>query len=386
MLGRVAIIGAGISGLTTGCAFRQKGVTVDIFERSESINEFGAGITLSRNATTLLDELGLLDSISAKGFSPMGSCIRNYKSAKVISSISLDDNFITIDRRDLVQQLADSFQELGGKIFLNNKIESIDSSKGILNPSANNEMEYDLILICDGINSSLRNRFFDQQLPKFTGFVAWRGMTNVDKLPQYEGNLKANVYYGPGAHFVHYPTGSDNKVNFIAIERSKIWSEESWKIEGDKSDLIKSLEGWNEELVSMVESTEKLYKWGIFERPLPRRLFSGRCVLLGDAAHPMVPFLGQGGCMAIEDAFCLSYLITKIDDTNEGLVMYDKLRNSRSKWIQRRSKLQGAFNHISNPFLVPIRNLIVKISMRRSVERIHSYDLISELPLKLDHS
>ena len=82
MLGRVAIIGAGISGLTTGCAFRQKGVTVDIFERSESINEFGAGITLSRNATSLLDELGLLDSISAKGFSPMGSCIRNYKSAK----------------------------------------------------------------------------------------------------------------------------------------------------------------------------------------------------------------------------------------------------------------------------------------------------------------
>ena len=90
--------------------------------------------------------------------------------------------------------------------------------------------------------------------------------------------------------------------------------------------------------------------------------------------------------MAIEDAFCLSYLITKIDDTNEALVMYDKLRNSRSKWIQRRSKLQGVFNHISNPFLVPIRDLIAKFSMRTSVERIHSYDLISELPLKLDHS
>ena len=150
--------------------------------------------------------------------------------------------------------------------------------------------------------------------------------------------------------------------------------------------MIKSFEGWNQELVSMVESTEKLYKWGIFERPLPRKLFSEKCVLLGDAAHPMVPFLGQGGCMAIEDAFCLSYLITKIDDTNEALVMYDKLRNSRSKWIQRRSKLQGVFNHISNPFLVPIRDLIAKFSMRRSVERIHSYDLISDLPLKLDHS
>jgi len=385
VLRRVAIIGAGISGLTAGCAFRQKGITVDIFERSGSIYEFGAGISLSRNATLLLGELGLFDSISARGFSPMGSFIRDYKSAKVISSISLDENFITIDRRDLVQQLANSFQELGGNIFLNNKIESIDPSKGILNSSANNEMEYDLILICDGINSSFRSRFFDQYTPRFTGFVAWRGMTTVNKLPQHEGSLKANVYYGPGAHFVHYPTGLDNKVNFIAIERSKIWSEESWKIEGDKSELIKSLEEWDQELVSMVESTDKLYKWGIFERPLPRRLFSKKCVLLGDAAHPMVPFLGQGGCMAIEDAYCLSSLMFKLEDTYEALVMYDKLRNRRSKWIQRRSRLQGMFNHISNPFLVPIRNLIVKFSMRRSVERIHSYDLISELPLELDH-
>ena len=105
---------------------------------------------------------------------------------------------------------------------------------------------------------------------------------------------------------------------------------------------------------------------------------------MGDAAHPMVPFLGQGGCLAIEDAYCLSSLIKKIKDLDQMVNVYDQMRNKRGRWIQKRSRLQGLFNHVSNPVLTPVRNIITKISMRSSVTKIHSYDLNEELSLKIN--
>ena len=204
-------------------------------------------------------------------------------------------------------------------------------------------------------------------------------MNTIENLTKYEGSDKVNVYYGPGGHCVHYPTGRDNLINFIAIEHNKIWSEESWKIEGSKSEFLNCFEGWNEDLLSMFSSAQEVYKWGIFERPLPKTLYRDKCVLLGDAAHPMVPFLGQGGCLAIEDAYCLMSLLMEEKDINVVLGQYDKLRNRRGSWIQKRSKFQGIFNHVSNPSLAMIRNFITKLIMNKSVNRLHSYDLIQEI-------
>ena len=383
MLKRVGIIGAGISGLTSGYALREQGLEVDLYERSGSINEFGAGITLSKNATSLLRDLALFDSIAANGVFPGKSYIRDYKNCDVINSMELDDNFLTVDRRDLVDQIAHRFQCIKGNIHFNREITSICPSTGSMSFSNHRDESYDLILVCDGIRSSLRDSHFGVQKPKFTNYIAWRGMTKKENLPQFDDSEKVNVYYGPGSHWVHYPTGRDGMINFVAIERNPNWSEESWKVEGDKHSFLKSFKGWNEDLISMANSSEKLYRWGVFERPLPKSLFNGKAVLMGDAAHPMVPFLGQGGCLAIEDAYCLSSLIRKIEDLNQILGVFDQMRNKRSRWIQKRSRLQGVFNHISNPILTPMRNIIAKVSMRSSVTKIHSYDLNEELFIKL---
>ena len=379
MLSNVAVIGAGVSGLTAAYALKKIGIEVDVFERSESIKEFGAGITLSKNATILLEDIGLMDSLSSKGCHPMGSYIRDYKKAKVIKSKRLDKNFITLDRRDLVATLATRLEDIGGSIYFDSEIKSIDPTAGEISISNHEKKSYDLILICDGIKSSLRGSYFDNQQPQFTNYVAWRGMTTIENLPKYEGSDKVNVYYGPGGHCVHYPTGRDNLINFIAIEHNKIWSEESWKIEGSKSEFLNCFEGWNEDLLSMFSSAQEVYKWGIFERSLPKTLYRDKCVLLGDAAHPMVPFLGQGGCLAIEDAYCLMSLLMEEKDINVVLGQYDKLRNRRGSWIQKRSKFQGIFNHVSNPSLAMIRNFITKLIMNNSVNRLHSYDLIKEI-------
>ena len=379
MLNNVAVIGAGVSGLTAGYALRKIGIEVDIFERSESIKEFGAGITLSQNATILLQDIGLMDSLSSKGHYPMGSYIRDYKKAKVIKSKIFDKNFITLDRRDLVATLTTRLEETGGSISFDSEIKSIDPIAGEILISNQEKRTYDLILICDGIKSSLRELYFDNQKPQFTNYVAWRGMTSIKNLPKFQGNDKVNVYYGPGGHCVHYPTGREDLVNFIAIEQNVTWSEESWKIEGSKTEFLNRFNGWNEDLISMFDSSQEVYKWGIFERPLPKKLYRSKCVLLGDAAHPMVPFLGQGGCLAIEDAYCLMFLLKGKEDLNLVLKKYDALRNGRSSWIQKRSKFQGMFNHVSNPLLATVRNFVTKIIMNSSVNKLHSYNLIKEL-------
>ena len=198
MLRNIAVVGAGVSGLTAGYALKKIGLEVEIFERSQSIEEFGAGITLSKNATLLLQDLELMEVLSSKGYCPMGSFIRDYRKAKVIKSKKLDKNFITLDRRDLVSTLSHRFEELGGSIILDSEIEAVDPISGEISISTHKRKTYDLILICDGIKSSLRELYFDDQKPQFTKYVAWRGMISLEDLPKFEGNDKVNVYYGPG--------------------------------------------------------------------------------------------------------------------------------------------------------------------------------------------
>ena len=378
MITSVAVIGAGISGLTAGYAIRKKGIAVDVYERSHSISEFGAGITLSKNATSLLENIGLLSEIAKKAYHPMKSYVREYKSAREIASVELDESFISLDRRDLIDTLAMSFKSAGGNLILNQEINNVNASTGDVSIEDRTK-NYDLILICDGIKSALRLQIYDNLEPKFTGYVAWRGMVRADELPKFQGSNKANVYYGPGGHIVHYPTGRDDYINFVAIESKSSWQEESWRTEGEARDLLSKFANWNEGLVHMMASANKVYKWGIFQRSLPQKLYMERSVLLGDAAHPMVPFLGQGACMAIEDGYALAEIIEDCDDITLALEDFNELRKNRSNWIQKRSLLQGRFNHVSAPSIMSLRNLITKAVLKRSVSGLHSYELDREL-------
>ena len=147
MLRNIAVIGAGVSGLTAGYALKKIGLEVEIFERSQSIDAFGAGITLSKNATLLLQDLDLMEVLSSKGHYPLGSFIRDYKKAKVIKFKTLDKNFITLDRRDLVLALSNGFEELGGSIILDSEVEAVDPARGEISISTYKSKTYDLILI-----------------------------------------------------------------------------------------------------------------------------------------------------------------------------------------------------------------------------------------------
>ena len=378
MIENVSIIGAGISGLTAGCALRQFGIETDIYEQSESITEFGAGITLSRNATSLLNKLNVLEELASLSYIPKKSYIRDYKTGKKITGMDFS-GFIASDRRDVVKVLSKKYLELGGNLHLSHKVEQIEIEEGRVTFSNNSKVEADLILACDGIRSTLRESYFDDSKPRFTNFVAWRGMSDINKLPEFEGNDQVNLYQGPGSHAVHYPIGHEGKVNFVAIQTSETWEEESWRAEGDHQYFLEVFKEWNSNLLDIFAASEKVFRWGVFDRQQPSFLYKGNTVLLGDAAHPMVPFLGQGGCISIEDSYTLALLVKELDgDTEKVFKHYQDLRFKRGISMQKRSNFQGKYNHVANPALVKVRNLATKLFLNSTVENIHSYDAHEE--------
>ena len=380
MIHSVAIIGAGISGLTAGCALRKYGFEVDIFERSDSITEFGAGITLSRNATSLLRKIDLYDELERSSYKPQGAFIRHYKTAKDIAYVDFTKDFLTANRRDVVRIFSERFIDMGGRLHLSQDIESLDVESGQFFSSGKDSYSADLVLACDGIKSTIRDGEFDVSEPTFTNYIAWRGVVDKSNFPQFSGNDQVNIYHGPGGHVVHYPIGNENKINFVAIETGENWEEESWKKEGNKKDLLHAFDDWNITIKEVFSSVNSVYKWGIFERRVPKKITKGRVILLGDAAHPMVPFLGQGGCLAIEDAFTLAYLVNHLKgDLDKIKDSYQKLRRSRGSLIQQRSNFQGKFNHLSNPLLMGLRNRVVKLFVKPNIENIHSYDALKEI-------
>tara|TARA_B100000700_G_scaffold35222_1_gene34148 strand:+ start:3944 stop:5104 length:1161 start_codon:yes stop_codon:yes gene_type:complete len=380
MIQSVAIIGAGISGLTAGCALRNYGLEVDIFERSDSISEYGAGITLSRNATSLLRHLDLYDELENYSYKPKGSYIRHYKSAKNIAYLDFTLDFLAADRRDVVKIFSERFVGMGGHLHLSQTIESTDPERGKLFVSGGGVHSADLILACDGIKSIIREKEFDSTEPRFTNCIAWRGVVDGSNFPKFTGDDQVNIYHGPGGHVVHYPIGHEDKINFVAIETKQTWEEESWKKEGNKRNLSIGFEGWNMNIQEIFKGANKVYKWGLFDRVVPAKISKGKAVLLGDAAHPMVPFLGQGGCLAIEDAFTLAFLVNRFkDDLDRIKDLYQILRHTRAILMQQRSNFQGKFNHISNPFLMALRNMAVKLFVKVNTDNVHSYDALKEI-------
>ena len=376
---KIAIVGAGISGLTAGILLKKLGHDVSIFEKSSSISEYGAGINLSRNATILLERSGLLDGLKDISQYPSRSIIRNYKGSKEIASKDLK-GLITCDRRELVKFLSNSFIDQEGDLHLSNEVHEVNASTGELSFKNKEKEKADLVLACDGIKSLAKVNNFKEIEARFSGYVAWRGIVDIENLSNSKKLKDINIYYGPGAHVVHYPIGQKGKINFIAIQSSPDWLGESWRTLGKKEDLLEEFKDWDKDILRLFSNCSKVYKWGIFDRKQLHRLVDSKLVLMGDAAHPMVPFMGQGACMSIEDAYIFSRLLEDHpENLNKALGGYQKLRLKRVSWMQKRSRIQGKFNHISNPLIAKIRNLATRSLISRNIEDIHSYDADLEM-------
>ena len=375
---KVSIIGAGISGLTAGICLSKKNIPSVIYERNSAISDVSAGINLSPNATNLLQNIGVLEDLISLSHQPSKVVFRNHKGKK-ISSYKVnrgDEKYLTLNRKRLISVLYDKYKELGGEVVFNNKVENLKSN-GIT--SKDKSFDAELIFGCDGINSSLRTKKFKSVPPLFSGFIAWRSIKEFSSPFEKNNGEDINFYLGPNSHIVSYPIG-EKTYSATCIIKSSQWIEESWVSEGTKDQFKSDFKDWNSELLTYLADS-KLYKWGIFQRPPLESFSTNNIFLLGDSAHAMVPFLGQGSCLAIEDSYCLAEILDKKEFIEDAKKIFDDFRISRCKNIYKRSLRQAKLNHISNPLLTFFRNkLLSNLPLANFMVRdIHSYDLDAEL-------
>ena len=368
----IGIVGGGIAGLTAGCALRLQGIKTIVFERANKISEYGAGISISPNALRPLQKLGIREAFVDRSFVPEKS-VMHYRGKEIHN---LETQVVTSSRQKLIEVIHQRYVGLGGEILFEHEYESLDLDSCEIMFTNNENYKVSHILACDGIKSSIRqNHFRSSGEPVYSGYSAWRGIGH-SKVKDIQ------FHFGPGTHIVNYPIDRAGRTSFVGVVKTDEVTEDSWKIKGSKETLLEDFKFYDEEVFTMVSSSEDLYKWGIYIRPSLNSMYSNNITLLGDAAHPMVPFLGQGGCMAIEDAYTFAFFAGKLDcDFQRVQALYEKVRLERNNKVQSTSMMQGKLNHIKNPVGAFIRNLIMQftpmISMR--TKKIWDHDVDAEI-------
>ena len=373
----IGIIGGGIAGLTLGCALLEQGIPAIIFEKMPEETSHGAAISLSSNALRLLDRLEIYNDLKNQSFVHSAASIQGPQME--ISSFPTPE-VLTTRRQTLMSLLYSRYINLGGEIFHHHDFASFDVAK--CEVTFTNENKYTLkhLAACDGIRSSIRDTFFAaNQDPKYSGYSAWRGIgkSNLQKI---------HFALGPDSHIVSYPINKEGDVSFVAVRKEDYQFKESWKEEGSVKDLQDDFSIYDSKIFPALEDSMPLYKWGIYIRPPLKSMIAKNITLLGDAAHPMVPFLGQGACMAIEDSYSFA-MACKENIANLSIAQqaYDFVRSQRTKKIQRLSMMQGKIYHMKNPLLVAARNAVMKYTNipGNDLKKIHDYDAHDEMQIYL---
>ena len=369
-LENIGIVGGGIAGLTLGCTLLQEGAPVIIFEQSSEVSSYGAGISLSNNALCLLERLHILDHLQDRSFVPSKVVIQGPE--KAICEFSTPLSMLTTRRQELIRCLLERYLSLGGEILYNHTFKNFNQATREI--TFENDAKYTInhLAACDGIRSLIRDTFFTlNQKPKYSGYSAWRGVGKSEL-------QSINFVLGPNSHIVNYPINKEGDASFVGVLKEPNEFDESWREEGSHEDFLADFLIYDPSIFPTLDESTKLYKWGIYIRPPLKSMTVKNITLLGDAAHPMVPFIGQGGCMAIEDAYSFGLLCKlNMHDLPKAQKIYDSIRSKRTKEIQRRAMMQAKIYHMKNPIIVAARNAVMKYTNipRNNLNRIHEYDV-----------
>jgi len=368
----IAIIGAGIAGLALGCILKKAKIPVVIFEKSTNISDYGAGISISQNGIKILKYLDIYDEIVSTSSNPKKAVF--FSDNKKINSFDID--VITTSRQVLYKFLYNKYVSIDGEILFDHELCDVNIDKLKLKFSGDKAYKVKHIAACDGINSLCRKKIDYQKEPVYSGYSVWRAIVE-----RKQNNT--HTFLGPNHHIVTYPI-SDSKISFVAAIKTSKKYKESWKSAGTYEELKNDLVFSNKDFYSFINEETPLFKWGIYIRPPIKNIKYNNLTLLGDAAHPIVPFVGQGGCLALEDAYIFGNLLIKYDsDFNKTQNVYEALRVKRIKTIANMSLRQGYLNHISNPIIVFLRNIVMKylpsLAIRSVREKIWNYDPKEEI-------
>jgi salicylate hydroxylase len=344
---RAAIVGAGIGGLAAACSLGRRGVDVTVFEQAESLSEIGAGLGIFPNALRQLERMGLGDALAVVG-AKIGAGSEYYRAdgTFVGSMVTADSSgwngVYGMHRADLLNTLAASLTPC--TIRTDQRCVGFEQSAAIarLKFANGDTAEADVVIAADGIHSALQKYVVEPKPPEYSGVRAYRGLIPREKLPAWPEQVQ-QMWMGDGKHFLVYPVRGGRLLNYVGFVPNKNATPESWSAVGDRDELATSFDGWDPRVGKLLEAVETCFWWGLYDRrPLPSWT-SGRLALLGDAAHPMLPHLGQGANQAIEDGVALAVLLEGQDpaDVPDIVQQYEKLRRARTDVIQAEARKNG---------------------------------------------
>ena len=360
----IVIAGAGIGGLCAGIALAQCGHRIIILERGPALSDQGAGVQLAPNATRRLRDFGVLDAVAVLASAPDAVHIRRARDGATLGTLPLDDVkarygalYLNIHRGDLIHALAARVAQIPNiELRLSCALDSYaQNDDGVSATYADGTTINARALIgADGVRSSVRAQMIadaaDQ--PKSTGRVAWRALIAADAAPAFARMARSTLWLGPRAHLVHYPLRGGAMINVVAVTDAarETQDDDLWSRPGDSAILNAHFSEWNTDARALIAATQDWRCWPLLERPALLRFNQGCLALLGDAAHPMQPFLAQGAAQAIEDASALAIALQGAETlAKQALRDYNTARIHRATQVQIAARRQALIYHLGGP-------------------------------------
>lgn len=354
---KAIISGGGIGGLTAALCLSHFGWDIEVLEAAPELGEVGAGIQMSPNAMKVFEALGLGQQLAAAGFRPDGIEIRMGMSGRRLIRTPLGDTaqarwgspYLHIHRADLIGVLQAALHDRAtGALRLGAEVtgfaQTADGATAML--ASGEHVQGDVLIGADGIHSAIRAQMLGPDAPVFTGNVAWRATVPVERLGADAPEPLATAWMGRGKHAVTYLLRGGALANLVGVVERDDWTQEGWSEEGRRDDALADFEGWHPTVRRLITETDSLYRWALFDRPPLVRWTEDRVAILGDAAHPMLPFMAQGAAMAIEDGWALAAKLTnKRDNVPAALRDYEALRRERASKIQAGSRANAKTFH-----------------------------------------
>ena len=351
----IAIVGAGIGGMSCALGLSRNGFNVTVFEQAPELSEVGAGLTITPNATKGLNYLNLGDGIKSVGMAHTNQGVRHFETGEMIVPLERGEKMMQrygayqfqAHRADVHNLFIEAMREHPeSKIYVDHRLTGLVEKNGgvelIFNH--NEKYEFDFVIGADGNRSTVRSIIIGDDDPEFAGYVAWRGLVPTAELSEDDfDECGSSAFIAPGRVFARYLVRNGELYNYAAFLVTDEWAEEGWAIPSDIDLVMEIFSDYNDQVKNIIKATprDELFKWGIFARAPSDNWSSEYSTLLGDAAHPLEPFMGQGASMAIEDGVVLSRIIADSSTQSEIVDRYQKARIERAHFVTEHSKKAG---------------------------------------------
>ena len=349
----VTVLGAGVAGLAVARALALRGAAVTVLEQADAVREVGAGLQISPNGAAVLRALGLGEALEAAAVRAAAVELRDGYSDQVVTRLDVarlrpGQGYHFLHRADLIELLRAAAEAAGVRLRLGARAVAVDLAGPcpVLRIEGGEMREAGLLVGADGLHSIVRQALLGAEAPFFTHQVAWRALIPGDGGPEV-----AEVHMGAGRHLVSYPLRGGALRNIVAVEERRRWVDEGWSTRDDPLDLRLAFATFSPRVRAWLDQVDEVWLWGLFRhevaRDWQRALAEGGVAILGDAAHPTLPFLAQGACMGLEDAWVLAAELARTDNLAAGLAAYQAARIERCRRIVAAANRNARAYHLS---------------------------------------